>query len=160
MSIKRFHVLGTASVFACVFAMLGAAVSTSDICACGTLNGSIASSLHELDGIIQQYGMDHQGLSPTYSELHELVSSDPRLGQMLTPDVNFTSQAFTFDITRADAGRMGYAVSSDRRDHILLGIGMEVREIRFFGWEPIPPVYKMQIWRFGEIAPVDEFVID
>jgi hypothetical protein len=163
MSIKRLPVLfSVASLFACVFVALNAA-RFSNVCACGTVNGSVMSGLNELDGIIHQFIINHDGLSPTYTELVELVSSDSQLSQWLsqrlTPKVNFTSRAFTFPITQTDAGTIGYAVSSDRRDYVLLGIGIQIRQMYFFGWEPIPPSYKMQIWRLGEIVPVDEFVI-
>jgi hypothetical protein len=150
---RSFVLFSIATLFACVFAILNVTLSATGVCACGTVDGLVIGRLNNIDAVIRQYRINHGGFNPTYSELEELVSVDSWPGTMLTPDVDFASRAFTFHLTDADAGKLGYAVSNDRWDYVLLGVGLQTRVISFFEWSIIPAGHRMPIWHPGDMIP-------
>lgn len=104
--------------------LTSARVATS-ACACGTVNQDVVYSLNALDDRVRQYAVEHGGLFPSYAELAAMVTDDWDR-RHLTAEVDFASGTFTFVPGLRDIHKIGYAVSADRRDYVLLGIGWTV----------------------------------
>jgi hypothetical protein len=99
--------------------------------ACVSVNWSTAESVNRLDALVHQYAADHNGLYPTYDELATMA--EQRDKKYMTPQINIAARSFSFRPSQADAQKVGYAVSADRRDYVLLGVGGRRREVRLYG---------------------------
>lgn len=110
-----------------IIGYLAVGLSTSafiaSACACGTVNMEVVIRLNELDSLVQQYAAEHDGNFPTYEELWAITVSR-RINVNLTPWVDLTSRQFTFVPARTDVYKIGYAVSDDRDEYVLLGVGL------------------------------------
>ena len=132
-------------------------VFVSSACACGTVNDEVIDILDELDAEVQKYATAHNGLFPTYSELVGLIADDRWFQPYLTPHVDVATGAFTFDPTRNDVHKIGYAVSLDQRQYILLGVGWTetYKRVYWFGQEVCRYLIgsEFPVLRPGDIPP-------
>lgn len=100
-------------------------------CACPSVNELVVHDLATLDGLASEYAARRGGLFPTYDEFSAMVQAKSRADLTrqvdLTPQVDLATGTFTFAPGRDDHGTVGYGVSADRRQHLLLGIGLTVR---------------------------------
>jgi hypothetical protein len=140
-------------------AMIGmtSSVFVTSACACGTVNDQVISDLNELDVMVQKYAIEHNGLLPTYDELVVLTAENKRIQQRLTPQVIIVTGAFTFSPTIEDVNKIGYAISTDRREYILLGVGLneKYKDTYLFGRRIGRDIigYELPILRPGDIPP-------
>ncbi|GAB1537980.1 hypothetical protein NUACC21_06360 [Scytonema sp. NUACC21] len=89
-----------------------------------------------IDALIQEYAGWHTGLYPTYDELEKILEIElaPNFSQQLTSQVDLKSHNFKFIPTARDDGKIGYAVSHDRRYYVLVGIGKVYKLKRIYFW--------------------------
>ena len=120
------------------FLATGISISTRSACACITVNDVVRRRLNWLDGLVQQYAAEHSRLFPTYSEFEAMAVTDPHGRGGLTSDVSLSTRSFTFVPTEHDVERIGYADSEDRRDYVLLGVGIYERRIQFTSEHSLP----------------------
>lgn len=114
------------SIAGCLAAGLSSSEFSTSACACGTVNMEVVGNLDQLDGLVRQYAADHDGSFPTYEQLVTLAT-DRRIKRSLTSQVDIASRSFSFTPAQADAHKIGYAISSDRSDYVLLGVGLTER---------------------------------
>ena len=107
----------------CLAVGLTSSEFSTPACACGTVSMEVVRDLDQLDGLVRQYAADHGGKFPAFGQLVTLVT-DKRIRRNLTSQVDVASGSFTFTPARADVYRIGYAVSDDGDDYILLGVGL------------------------------------
>jgi len=119
--------------------------------ACVSVNWSTAESVNRVDALVHQYAVEHDGLYPTYDEL--VAMAEERDKEYLTPQVDMAARSFSFRPSQADAQKVGYAVSSDRRDYVLLGVGGRRREVRLYGKIIQPLSTKVHIIHPGDNPP-------
>lgn len=129
------------------FLATGISVSTHSACACITVNDVVLYRLNWIDGLVQQYATEHNGLFPTYDELEAMVALDPHQQGGLTPNVGLSTRSFTFVPTEHDVEKIGYAVSDDRRDYVLLGVGLYERRIQFTSEHSLPAGHEFPVLR-------------
>jgi len=126
MSWTRILLAGLCAVVASALLMHFGITSTqfqNPACACVTWNEMMISYLDSTEYLIQQYAAGHDGLYPTYQELQALLVEEYP-SRHLTNQVDIVTRTFTFNPAQAEVGTMGYVVSSDRKDYVLLGIGL------------------------------------
>ncbi|MUG98089.1 hypothetical protein F7734_39600 [Scytonema sp. UIC 10036] len=113
--------------------------SISKACACASQSTSIPRELSIIDFLIQEHANRHKGLFPTYDELKKMLAIELGIdiSQKLTAQVDLKSRNFKFIPTKQDDGKIGYAVSNDRRYYALVGIGKvyKLKKIYFWGLE-------------------------
>ncbi len=126
-------------------------------CACGTVNDVVISDLNQLDGLVRQYAVEHNGLLPTYAELTALTEGNAWIRAHLTSQVDLITGMFTFRPTPKDVYTLGYAVSVNRDRYILLGIGLneKYKDTYLFGRRINREIigYSLPILRPGDIPP-------
>jgi hypothetical protein len=110
-----------------------------------------AERVNRLDALVHQYAVEHNGLYPTYDEL--VTMAEQRDKKYMTPQVDMAARGFSFRPGQADAQKVGYAVSADRRDYVLLGVGGRRREIRLYGKVIQPLSTKVHIIHPGDNPP-------
>jgi hypothetical protein len=98
---------------------------TAPACACPSVNELVVEDLATLDALAREYAAGLGGLFPSYDEF--IAMAPPGHGRDLTSQVDLATGSFTFVPGRDDARRVGYAVSADRRQYLLLGIGLTER---------------------------------
>ena len=145
---KRILIVSVLAVVITIgFLATGISVSRNPVCACGTVNDSVSYYLEELDVRVQRYATDNSGLYPTFDTLRAMVASDKYLWRQLTPRVDCSTQRFTFVPTKDDVHKIGYAVSDNQRDYVLLGIGLYERRIQLTDEHSLPAGYALPILR-------------
>ncbi len=122
---------------------LSSSVLIDSVCACGTVNQGVVMKLNWLDRLVQGYAAEHDGLFPTYDEFVQMDEIGERTRKSLTPQVDLASRNFTFALARDDSREIGYAVSDDGRDYVLLGRGL---------------TRKYQVWRLFGIKIWQKFI--
>ena len=105
-------------------------IGVETTCACVSPLWLVAGSVNRLDALVQQYASEHTGLYPRYDDLMKLAEA--RDQQQLTPDIDIVTRTFLFVPMQADAHTVGYAVSADQQDYVLLGIGGRKMEVRIY----------------------------
>jgi hypothetical protein len=98
-------------------------------CACPPIDISARWSLDQLNTIVILYAKDHNGQYPSYEEL--FLRSDKEGRERLTPYVSMITR--TFYLPQLKWGAIGYAVSTDRHDFVLIATGLGKKEIVIFG---------------------------
>jgi hypothetical protein len=144
------------SIAGCLAAGLSSSEFSTPACACGTVSMEVVRDLDQLDGLVRQYAVDHDGKFPAFGQLVALVT-DKRIRRNLTSQVDVVSGAFTFTPARADVYRIGYAVSDDGNNYILLGVGLtEKYAVKYlFGhWVGRESIgYEFPILHPGDVPP-------
>jgi hypothetical protein len=138
---------------------LTSSVFVTSACACGTVNDEVILALDTLDGLVQKYAFEHNGLHPTYNELVVLTATTEHkwIRRYLTPQADVATGIFTFSPTMNDVRKVGYAVSADRHGYILIGVGLneKYKDTYLFGrWMGRDIIgYELPILRPGDIPP-------
>lgn len=134
---------------------LTSSVFVTAACGCVTVNQHVVSALNELDALVQQYAHEHSLLYPSYAEL--ILMAPDYIADDMTPAVDLGTGTFQFTPSVRDAQTCGYAVSADRRSHVLLGIGLTERHrtIYLFGRRVSDRVigYEVPILHPGDTPP-------
>ena len=132
-------------------ALLLPGIGATTASACLSVDGLAAESVNRLDALVHQYAANHNGLYPAYSEL--VTMAEQRDQKYLTPQIDIAARSFSFRPSQADAQKVGYAVSADRRDYVLLGVGGRRREVRLYGKIIQPLSTKVHIIHPGDNPP-------
>jgi hypothetical protein len=113
---------------------LSSTVFTQSVCGCPTVNEAVMYDLDHLDALVRQYPDSHGGCYPTYAELAAQIPAQEQkyLLPKLTGEVDPATRAFTFTPARDDVYRIGYAITPDCRDYVLIGVGLIERHQTIF----------------------------
>jgi hypothetical protein len=122
-------------------------------CACITVNQSIISFLNRVEATLQQFADEHGGTYPLYDELAEILRPryPVKLGWM-TNEMSTSTRTFTFTTEERGGRAIGYAVSDDRQDYVLLGIGITDKYVRVLGFDLLAG-HEFPILRAGDTPP-------
>jgi hypothetical protein len=160
MRIKHFLASGALVVTAAVgVIMIGltSSVFAASACACVTVNEEVVYELNELDSIVQKYANGHNGLLPTYDELVIMTTERQWMQRHLTPQADITTGTFMVSPTMNEVNQIGYAVSADRLEYILIGVGLneKYKDTYLFGrWIGRDIIgYELPILRPGDTPP-------
>jgi hypothetical protein len=82
------------------------------------------------DQLVRRYQLERRRF-PTYEDFVEQAQQEYDDHTRLTPQVDWIRKAFR--VSPRTKGAVGYAVSSDRRDYLLLGAGWGRRQWTWFG---------------------------
>jgi hypothetical protein len=132
-------------------ALLLPGIGATTACACVSVDWLTAESVNRLDALVHQYAAEHNGLYPTYDELVTMAEQQDQ--EYVTPQVDMAARSFSFRPSQTDALKVGYAVSADRRDYVLLGVGGRRREVRLYGKVIQPLSTKVHIIHPGDDPP-------
>jgi hypothetical protein len=133
-------------------------IGATTACACASVDWSAAERVNRLDALVHQYAVEHNGLCPTYDELVTIAEQQDK--EYMTSQVDMAARSFSFRPSQADAQKVGYAVSADRRDHVLLGVGGRKVEVRLYGKIIQPLSTKVHIIHPGDHPPRHPSYVD
>ncbi|MCP4543383.1 MAG: hypothetical protein GY832_40230 [Chloroflexi bacterium] len=153
MSTKSRLVIGFLA-FAMTFSVLlipGIGVTVVPVCACISTDWLLYRDLQKLDILVHQYAGEHNGLYPTYNEFEALVEQQYR--ERLTPQVDIATRDFLFRPNNEDVEMLGYAVSSDHSDYVLLGVGLREKMLSLYGVSGLPIGREIHIVHSDDAEP-------
>jgi len=111
----------------------GTSVSTTATpgCACVTWNGIVLGDLDYLSPAIQAY-VSRNGHYPTFAEVAEMLPPEDYHQKLLTDEIEVLQEPLRFLRFKTNAAQIGYAVSPDRTQGILVGMGISEERGRLY----------------------------
>ena len=137
---------GCAVVLALIL-VAGTSVSTTATpgCACVTWNGIVLGDLDHLSADIEAYVVQN-GRYPTFAEVAEMLPPEDYHQRLLTDEIEVVQTPLRFLRFTNNAAQIGYAVSPDRTQGILIGMGISEERGRLYLFGHL-----IQEWLTGEL---------
>jgi hypothetical protein len=116
----------------------------------------VISGINYLQEFIDQYAQEHDGEYPSYQSVFQ-IAEEKRYSKYLTSDLIISGE-FEFVGMTTEAVQIGYAVSQDRSEYILIGMGISHMHnvISLFGIEILDyetGEFEFPIFRSGDQVP-------
>jgi len=127
-SIRRFIAAGLISALALVI-IFDLSIYGVSACACGTWNGWVIAHLNRLEIDLEEYSSAHAGKYPSYPEFVEMASLHPDRPPV-TGGLIAAQHEFRFISFPQESIQIGYAVSPDLSQYILVGMGYSYKHVR------------------------------